>query len=251
MYYIRTKKNKYDIDVIIDVTSDSTFKSHTSLEWKDADIASPGPIVGHYWHGGKSIGLDSADYSEIQTIINSVEEPIKVERDKEPTSVARPDASVVVPEDFQGSHSGSEFAKKLDKQKQFDAANNAGKSVASERSPHYVDEPHLTVPNETNYTRLCNQLENAKVMNVGLSTTTNYTVTPASDTISFTTVTFNPSLTFADKDAEGNNIGITTVNVPPQDDKGSGDISDWITYWSELEVEIQADVDKMKSDLGL
>jgi len=251
MYYIRTKKNKYDIDVIIDVTADSTFKSHTSFEWKDADIASPGPTVGHYWHGGKSIGLDSADYSEIQTIINSVEEPIKVEREKEATTVARPDSPVVPPEDIQGSNSGSEFAKKLDKQKQFDAANNAGKSVASERAPHYVDEPHHVAPSEANYTRLCNQLENAKTMNVGFSTTTNYTVTPASDAISFTTVTFNPSLTFTDKDADGNNIGITTMNVPPQDDKGGGDISDWVTYWSELEVEIQADVDKMKSDLGL
>ena len=40
------------------------------------------------------------------------------------------------------------------------------------------------------------------------------------------------------------------MNCPPQDET-DGDITDFITYWAELEVEIQKDVDKMKSDLGL
>ena len=70
MYYIRTKKNKYDVDVIIDVTTDSTYKNHTSLEWKDADISAPGPQIGDFWYGGKSISLDSSDYSIIEKVID-------------------------------------------------------------------------------------------------------------------------------------------------------------------------------------
>ncbi len=33
MYFIRTKKNKYDIDVIVDVTSDVAYKDTTAFTW--------------------------------------------------------------------------------------------------------------------------------------------------------------------------------------------------------------------------
>tara|TARA_B100000945_G_scaffold274041_1_gene237240 strand:- start:12 stop:767 length:756 start_codon:yes stop_codon:yes gene_type:complete len=251
MYYIRTKKNKYDIDVIIDVTTDSTYKNHTSLDWKEADIPSPGPQKGHYWHGGKSIGLDSADYSEIQSIIEDIEAPILAQREADdPGPAERKFADQEDPIDKNVPGGASKFAEYQKKKEQIDIAKSAPKSVAKLRAPNFVDEPNLIEANEENYARLCNQLENAKTMNVGFSTTTNYTVTPAPDEVSFTTVTFNPSLTFVEKDLDGNNIGITTMNIPPQDET-DGDISDYITYWKELEVEIQSDVDKMKSDLGL
>ena len=40
------------------------------------------------------------------------------------------------------------------------------------------------------------------------------------------------------------------MDLPPQDSIG-GDITDYITYWTELEAEVQKDVDRMKTDLGL
>ncbi len=252
MYYIRTKKNKYDVDVIIDITTDTTFKNHTSLDWKECDIASPGPTVGHYWHNGKSIGLDSADYSEIQDIIEAVEAPILAQRiADDPGDAIRPDVEHVAPEEGIIPGGASKFAEEKKIRDQMAIAKATPKSLASLRAPNYVDEPNQLVANDENYARLCNQLESAKVMNAGFSTTTNYTVTPAPNDISFTTITFHPSLTFPDKDPiSGENIGITTMNCPPQDET-DGDITDFITYWAELEVEIQKDVDKMKSDLGL
>ena len=252
MYYIRTKKNKYDVDVIIDITTDVTYKSHTSLDWKDADIAAPGPTVGHYWHNGKSIGLDSADYSEIQSIIEAVEAPILAQRiADDPGDAVRPDYVVVPPEQLPFEGGASKFEEDKRKKDAIAEAKAHPKSDASQRAPSYLDDPKQVISTEENYQRLCIQLENAKIMNTGFSTTTNYTVTPAPDDLSFTTITFNPPLTFPDKDPiSGENIGITTMNCPPQDET-DGDITDFITYWAELEVEIQKDVDKMKSDLGL
>ena len=254
MYYIRTKKNKYDVDVIIDITTDATFKNRTSLDWKDCDLPSPGPTVGHYWHNGKSIGLDSADYSEIQSIIEAVEAPILAQREADdPGPLVRPDSSqdAVVPEEAPYMGGASKFAEDQKKRTAIAEAKAHPKSVASLRKPSYVDAPQQVIASEANYARLCDQLESAQVMNAGFSTTTNYTVTPAPDDLSFTTITFNPPLTFPDKDPiSGENIGITTMNCPPQDET-DGDITDFITYWAELEVEIQKDVDKMKSDLGL
>ena len=87
-------------------------------------------------------------------------------------------------------------------------------------------------------------------MNAGFSTTTNYTVTAAADDMSFTSVTFDPALVFPEKDNDDKNITITTMDLPPQDSI-DGDISDYITYWVELEAEVQKDVDRMKTDLGL
>ena len=100
-YYIRTKKNKYDIPVIIDVTSDEVFKNHTSsLPWEEVSLASPGPQKGHYWYDNKSIGLDSADYSEIQSIIEAVEAPILAQRiADDPGDAIRPEVEHVKPEE--------------------------------------------------------------------------------------------------------------------------------------------------------
>ena len=251
MYYIRTKKNKYDVDVIIDITTDVTYKSHTSLDWKDADIAAPGPTVGHYWYNGKSVGLDSADYSEIQAIIEAVEAPILAQRiANDPGDAIRPDYVVVPPEQLPFEGGASKFEEEKRKRDAIAEAKAHPKSDASKRSPSYLDDPKQVISTEENYQRLCVQLENAKIMNAGFSTTTNYTVTAASDDMSFTSVTFDPALVFPEKDKDDNNITITTMDLPPQDSIG-GDITDYITYWTELEAEVQKDVDRMKTDLGL
>ena len=251
MYYIRTKKNKYDVDVIIDVTTDTTYKNHTSLDWKECDLAAPGPTIGNYWHSGKSIGLDSGDYSEIQSIIEAVEAPILTQRNADdPGDVVRPDYVNVTNEQLPFEGGASKFEQDKRKRDAIAEAKAHPKSDASQRSPSYLDDPKQVISSEENYQRICIQLENAKIMNAGFSTTTNYTVTSAPDDMSFTSVTFDPALVFPEKDIDDKNITITTMDLPPQDSIG-GDISDYITYWVELEAEVQKDVDRMKTDLGL
>ena len=250
MYYIRTKKNKYDVDVIIDVTADSTFKSHTSLEWKDADIAAPGPQVGNYWYDGKSIALDSSDYSLIEKIIDDIETPLIANRDPDPEIPDTPD--VVDPELtlFPGV-GASKLAEELAIKDQITLARAAGPSKAEDRDPLKTFEPDQLVSDQPNYDRISRELSNVKVMVAGFSSTSNYTLNVASKETEFTTVTFDPALIFpAEKDENGDPVGITTMNIPPGDDI-SGNIDDYIQYWSDLEAKFQAVDDKMKGDLGL
>mgnify|MGYP001438449156 FL=1 len=250
MYYIRTKKNKYDVDVIIDVTTDSTYKNHTSLEWKDADIAAPGPQVGNYWYDGKSIALDSSDYSLIEKIIDDIETPLIASRDPEP---AIPDAPDVVDPEltlFPGV-GASALREELAIKEQMDTARAVGKSIAADRDPLKTFEPNQLVSDQPNYNRVSKELSNIKVMVAGFSTTTNYTLNVASKETEFTTVTFNPPLTFVgEKDENGDPVGLTTMNIPPGDDI-SGNIDDYIQYWSDLESKYQSVNDTMKGDLGL
>lgn len=82
MYFIRTEKNNYGIDIIIDVTDNSEFVSTTNLEWIQINIDKQ-PEVGNYFHENKIISIESEDYSIIQEIIFEQEEVIRIEREKE------------------------------------------------------------------------------------------------------------------------------------------------------------------------
>tara|TARA_Y200000002_G_scaffold211104_1_gene174125 strand:+ start:2259 stop:3008 length:750 start_codon:yes stop_codon:yes gene_type:complete len=249
MYYIRTKKNKYDVDVIIDVTADATYKNHTSLEWKDADIAAPGPQVGNYWYDGKSIALDSSDYSLIEKIIDDIETPLIAEREADP-QFTRADVADSEIKLFAGA-GASVLREELNIKQQMDIALAAGPSKADNHDPLRTLEPADLISDQPNYDSVAQKLSNIKVMVAGFSTTTNYTLNVASKETEFTTVTFNPPLTFtAEKDENGDAVGLTTMNVPPGD-VISGNIDDYIQYWSDLEVKYQSLNDKMKGDLGL
>jgi len=250
MYYIRTKKNKYDVDVIIDVTADATYKNHTSLEWKDADIAAPGPQVGNYWYDGKSIALDSSDYSLIEKIIDDIETPLIANREPDPEFTSTDDVAESEIKLFAGA-GASVLREELNIKQQMDIAKAAGKSNADDRDPLRTLEPAELESVQSNYDSVSASLANIKVMVAGFSTTTNYTLNVASKETEFTTVTFNPPLTFtAEKDENGDAVGLTTMNVPPGD-VISGNIDDYIQYWSDLEVKYQSLNDKMKGDLGL
>ena len=250
MYYIRTKKNKYDVDVIIDVTADATYKNHTSLEWKDADIAAPGPQVGNYWYDGKSIALDSSDYSLIEKIIDDIEAPLIANREPDPEFTSTDDVANSEIKLFAGA-GASVLREELNIKQQMDIAKAAGKSNADDRDPLRTLEPAELESVQSNYDSVSASLANIKVMVAGFSTTTNYTLNVASKETEFTTVTFNPPLTFtAEKDENGDAVGLTTMNVPPGD-VISGNIDDYIQYWSDLEVKYQSLNDKMKGDLGL
>jgi len=82
MFYIRTEKNKYDIDVIIDVSDNKEFIDATNLTWIEVNDEKK-PENGNYYYGGKIIAIDSADYSIIENIIFEYEEPLREERDKD------------------------------------------------------------------------------------------------------------------------------------------------------------------------
>ena len=250
MYFIRTKKNKYDIDVIIDVTADSTFKSNTSLEWKDADIASPGPIVGHYWLNDKSIALDSTDYSEVQAVINSVEEPLRVSREAAEVTAEStlPEIEVIAIPGEGGASARAEF---LNNKAQIDLAKNAGKSDATINDPVNLDSPENLVSTTANYDHYVKQLADIDVMVAGLSSSSNYTLTPAATEVDQTVLTFDPPLVFQDKNVDGTDVTVTDFVVPPGDVDSGNDISDYIQYWTDLRAKVLALKDKMKTDLGL
>ena len=250
MYYIRTKKNKYDIDVIIDVTGDATYKDNTSLEWKNADIAAPGPTIGHYWYNGKSIGLESSDYSIIQKIITDIEEPLIAQRAADPEIPATPDVAEPELALFPGV-GASVLSQELTVKEQMDLARAVGKSKAEDRDPLKTLEPSQLVSDQPNYNRIAKELSNIKVMVAGFSSSSNYTLNVASKDTEFTTVTFDPALTFtAEKDENGNSVGISTFIIPPGDDD-NGNIDDYIQYWSDLEAKYQSLSDTMEGDLGL
>ena len=85
MIYIRTIKNSYDIDIIIDSTNNQRFVETTGLEWiclpDDVDTL---PENGSYYYEGKIIPLNSEDYDKIiSPIINEIEEPLRIQREKE------------------------------------------------------------------------------------------------------------------------------------------------------------------------
>lgn len=81
MFYIRTDKNKYNIDVIIDVCDNVEFVNSTNLPWIEVDVEKK-PENGNYYYDGKIISIGSDDYSIIENIIFEYEEPLREERDK-------------------------------------------------------------------------------------------------------------------------------------------------------------------------
>lgn len=78
-FYVRTQKNNYDIDVIIDVTSDSEFVANTDFEWTRISKLTEAPPIGAYYHDGKVITLESDDYGIIEGIIFEKENQYKEE----------------------------------------------------------------------------------------------------------------------------------------------------------------------------
>lgn len=80
MYYIRTVKNNYDIDVVIDVTNNSDFVQTSGLEW--IEIGDVQAENGNYYHDGKIISVDSDDYVIVENIIKEYEEPARLERER-------------------------------------------------------------------------------------------------------------------------------------------------------------------------
>ena len=252
MYFIRTKKNKYDIDVIVDVTSDVAYKNVTAFTWIEADIPSPGPIKGNYWLDGESIALDSASYSKIQTIIESIEAPLKVAR----IAAEPPDADAVVRtieyEAIPGPGGASARARQLEAQAQMDIAKSSAlKSDADINDPQNLDSPEDLVSTSANYDHYVEQLADIDVMVAGLSSSSNYTLTPAATEVDQTVLTFDPPLVFQDKNADGTDVSVTNFVVPPGDVDSGNDISDYIQYWTDLRAKVLALKDKMKTDLGL
>lgn len=80
MYYIRTIKNNYDIDVVIDVTDNADFVQTSGLDWIEiGDIQAEN---GNYYHDGKIISVDSDDYVIIENIIKEYEDPARLERER-------------------------------------------------------------------------------------------------------------------------------------------------------------------------
>lgn len=82
MYYIRTEKNNYDLNIIIDVTDNENFVNTSGLDWISVDSEDI-PQTGSYFYDGKVITLDSEDYKIIENIIFESEEPTRVVRDEE------------------------------------------------------------------------------------------------------------------------------------------------------------------------
>lgn len=80
MFYIRTEKNKYDIDIIIDVSDNVEFVNATNFQWIEINSEQK-PEIGTYYYDGKLISIDSPDYSIIENIIFEYEEPLRIERD--------------------------------------------------------------------------------------------------------------------------------------------------------------------------
>ena len=252
MYFIRTKKNKYDIDVIVDVTSDVSYKNVTAFTWIEADIPSPGPTKGNYWLDGESIALDSASYSKIQTIIESIEAPLKVSR----IAAEPPDADAVVRtiefEAIPGPGGASARARQLETEAQMDLAKTVGKSDAVINDPQNLDSPEDLVSSTVNYDHYVEQLADIDVMVAGLSSSSNYTLTPAATSTDHTKLVFDPPLEFNHKEADGEtNQTVSELVVPPGDVDSGNDISDYIQYWTDLRAKVLTIKDKMKTDLGL
>lgn len=80
MYYIRTIKNNYDIDVVIDVTDNTDFVQTSGLDW--IEIGNVQAENGNYYYDGKIISVDSDDYVIIENIIREYEEPARLERER-------------------------------------------------------------------------------------------------------------------------------------------------------------------------
>ena len=82
MFYIRTEKNIYDLDIVIDVSDNKDFVETSGLSWVEIQQEEP-PAIGMYYYEGKFISIDSEDYKIIEDIIFEFEEPKRIVREKE------------------------------------------------------------------------------------------------------------------------------------------------------------------------
>jgi len=81
MFCIRTEKNIYDLDIVIDVSDNEEFIKTSGLSWVEIQQEEP-PAIGMYYYEGKFISLDSEDYKIIEDIIFQKEEPKRIEREE-------------------------------------------------------------------------------------------------------------------------------------------------------------------------
>ena len=82
MFYIRTEKNIYGLDIVIDVSDNKDFVKTSGLSWVEIQQEEP-PAIGMYYYEGKFISIDSEDYKIIEDIIFEFEEPKRIEREEE------------------------------------------------------------------------------------------------------------------------------------------------------------------------
>jgi hypothetical protein len=81
MFYIRTEKNIYDLDVVIDVSDNKDFVETSGLSWIEIEQEEK-PLIGTYYYQDKFISIDSDDYKIIEDVIFESEEPKRIEREE-------------------------------------------------------------------------------------------------------------------------------------------------------------------------
>lgn len=64
----RTEKNKYDLDIVVAITSDANFASKTGLTWHET---SGSVATGDFWFNGNIIKPGGEGYSDIEAIIHA------------------------------------------------------------------------------------------------------------------------------------------------------------------------------------
>jgi hypothetical protein len=72
--YIRVQKDKYDLDVVIDVSNNQLFVETSGLEWIEI---TGNPTPGDYYYQGKFIADHDGEYTTIQQVIHQLEEERK------------------------------------------------------------------------------------------------------------------------------------------------------------------------------
>ena len=72
--YIRVQKDKYELDVVIDVSNNQLFVETSGLEWIEI---TGNPTPGDYYYQGKFIADHDGEYTTIQQVIHQLEEERK------------------------------------------------------------------------------------------------------------------------------------------------------------------------------
>lgn len=81
MFYIRTEKNIYDLDIVIDVSDNKNFVETSGLSWIEIN-QEESPVIGTYYYENRFISIDSEDYKIIEDLIFEIEEPSRIEREE-------------------------------------------------------------------------------------------------------------------------------------------------------------------------
>lgn len=80
--YVRTDKNLYGLDIIIDVSDNDHFVQTSGLDWINIDN-SYSPKIGDYWYQDNVISPGDDNYNLIEKIIFDVEEEKRLVREAE------------------------------------------------------------------------------------------------------------------------------------------------------------------------